>query len=313
MQQLVNGVTLGAILALIALGYSLVYGIIGTIQFAYGGIYAIGAFLGIILIALLNGIGPLPLVLTLGLVTLLAAAITGLWGAAIERVIYRPLRGAGTLTPLIAAIGLTLVLENLLRLTQGASYKWLPALLFGRFVIFSAGGFSVMIGGTQLVIFAATVILAVSLSGLMAHTSLGRAYRACADDRGMAALLGVDVDRVILATFAGGAMLAAIAGLIQTLYYGEADPSMGYLIGFKALTAALLGGFGSLPGAVLGGFAIGLIEVYWTAYFGASYKDLVIFVVLCAVLVYRPAGFLGIPEGEPGPQLRGRPLNRSGS
>jgi len=303
-QQIINGGSLGAVLALIAIGYSLVYGILGAIQFAYGGLFAIGAYLAIILITVIDDTHWLPITVTLAVVALLAAALTAMSGAAIERMVYRPLRTANRLTLLIAAIGLAIVLENFLQLTQGTGNRWLRSLFSGRFTLFEGGGFSVLIGTTQVAIFVAVAVIAIGLSQFMIRTRLGRAYRACADDRSMAALLGVDVDRVIMATFAAGAALAAIAGLVHALYYGEADASMGYLIGFKALTAALLGGFGSLPGAVVGGFAIGLIEVFWTAYVGASYKDVAIFCVLCLLLIYRPYGLLGKPEGEGGWPLR---------
>lgn len=293
-QQLVNGLTLGAVLALIAAGYSLVYAITGTIQFAFGEIFMIGAYLLIVLLAVsaATGIGAgagalVPAVLA-------AIGATALHGWGIERMIYRPLRHAAPLAPLIAAVGLSLALREYVRLVQGARDRWVPALLPQQLVIFDGGGFSVIVSYTQLLILALSLALGAALVWLIRCTPYGRAQRACADDPAMAALVGVDVDGTIGGTFALAGALAAVAGLAVALYYGEADFNMGYFAGFKALTAALLGGFGSLGGALLGGLLLGLFEVFWSGYIEFAFKDAAIFGILILVLVFRPQGLLGL-------------------
>ncbi len=293
LQQLVNGLTLGAVLALIAVGYSLVYGITGTIQFAFGEMFMIGAYLMVILLAALTVLGGGFLPVALLPIMIGAVAVTAVYGWSIERLVYRPLRGAGALAPLIAAIGLSIALREYVRLAQGAGNQWLPILLPARLTVFEGAGFPVTVSGTQIFIVALAILTAAALGFFVMRTGLGRAHRACADDPVMAALLGVDVNRTIATTFALGAALAALAGLVVALYYGEADYSMGYLAGFKALTAALLGGFGSIPGALLGGLLLGLFEALWSGYLGLAYKDAAIFGVLILVLVFRPRGLLG--------------------
>jgi len=263
-QQLINGLTLGSVLALIAVGYSLVYGVTGTIQFAFGEVFMIGAYLVMILMTALAaiGIGFLPVALALTLIG--AGALAAVHGCVIERLIYRPLRRAGSLAPLIAAIGLSIALREYVRLAQGGRDKWLANPLPIHFTLFEGGGFPVTMAGTQMLIMVLAVAVSVALGYFMLHTRFGRAQRACADDPVMAALLGIDVDGTISAAFALGAVLAALAGLVVALYYGEADPFIGYLAGFKALTAALLGGFGSISGALLGGLLLGVFEALWS-------------------------------------------------
>lgn len=293
LQQLVNGLTLGAVLALIAVGYSLVYGVTGTIQFAFGEVFMIGAYLMIIFFFALAMLGVDALPLVLMLTAWGTIGITAAYGWSIDRLVYRPLRQNITLAPLIAAIGLSIALREYVRLAQGAGNRWLPNLVSGRLVLLDDGNFSVIIGGTQIFIVALAISTAIALGCFVMGTGYGRAQRACADDPVMAALLGVDVDRTIALTFALGAALAALAGLVVALYYGEADPNMGYLAGFKALTAALLGGFGSITGALLGGLMLGLFEAFWSGYLGLAYKDAAIFGVLILVLIFRPQGLLG--------------------
>jgi branched-chain amino acid transport system permease protein len=295
LQQLVNGIVLGAVLALVAVGYALVYAVTGTIQFAYGEIYMIGAVLAALLLGTLGGLASPPLALAAAVPAVAVAA--SFYGGVAERLVYRPLRGRGTLAPLIAAVGLATVLREYVRLAQGAGNKWVPPLLPGRFVLYEGGGFTVLLGHAQLLIVALIGILSLALVWLQGRTRFGRAFRACADDPGMAAMLGVDVDRTIAAVFVLGAAVASVAGLAVVVYYGEADFFMGYLVGFKALTAALLGGFGSLGGALLGGLLIGLFEALWSAYFGLAYKDAAIFALLVIVLVFRPAGLFGDRAG----------------
>jgi len=297
-QQLLNGLTLGTIYALVAIGYTMVYGIIGMINFAHGEVYMIGAFIA--LIAFLGatvhggfGIGG-------GLVAALVvtALFTGLWGWSIERIAYRPLRGAPKLAPLISAIGMSIILQNFVQLAQGARVKTLPPLFEGGIVVMRDDTFTVTFSWQQMGIIGITLALMTGLTLIIARTPFGRAQRACEQDPKMAALLGINVDRVISATFVIGAVLASIAGLMVTVYYGVIDFYIGFLAGVKAFTAAVLGGIGSLPGALLGGLAIGVIEALWSAYFSIEYKDVAVFTVLVLVLLLRPTGILGRTEVE---------------
>ena len=298
LQQLINGLTLGSIYGLIAIGYTMVYGIIGMINFAHGEIYMIGAFISIIALLVLGLIGVSYVPLALALVLLTTILFTAIYGWTVERVAYRPLRGSFRLAPLISAIGTSIFLQNYVQILQGARGKPMPPLVQGGFTIFESGGFAVRLSYLQLLIMLVTLALMAGFSTLIATTPLGRAQRACEQDMQMASLLGIDVDRVISMTFVMGAALAAVAGLMVTLYYGVVDFFIGFLAGVKAFTAAVLGGIGSLPGAMLGGILIGLIEAFWSGYFSVDYKDVSVFVVLILVLVFRPTGLLGQPELE---------------
>jgi branched-chain amino acid transport system permease protein len=292
-QQLINGLSIGAILALVATGYSLVYGITGTIQFAYGELFMIGAFLLVIPFFGFVALGFTNLLLAFLLALPVAALGTGLYGWTMARIVYRPLLKSGRLNALVAAIGTAIALREFVRLNQGAEYRWLPEFLRGRFTVFEADGFGVTLAHSQIVILGLAVALASSLGFLLMRTRWGRAHRACADDPDMASLLGVDIDATIGRTFALGAGMAALAGTVFALQYGEADAYMGYIMGFKALTAALLGGFGTVTGALLGGLVIGLVEALWAGYFGSAYTDAAVFSLLILVLVFRPDGLLG--------------------
>ena len=298
LQQLINGLTLGSIYGLIAIGYTMVYGIIGMINFAHGEIYMIGAFISIIALLVLGLAGVSYVPLALALVLLTTMFFTSVYGWTVERLAYRPLRRSHRLAPLISAIGMSIFLQNYVQVLQGAREKPMPPLIQGGFTVFESAGFTVRLSYLQLLIMLLTLVLMIGFTTLIAATRLGRAQRACAQDIGMAALLGVDVDRVISTTFVMGAALAAVAGLMVTLYYGVVDFFIGFLAGVKAFTAAVLGGIGSLPGAMLGGVLIGLIEAFWSGYFSAEYKDVSVFVVLILVLVLRPTGLLGRPELE---------------
>jgi branched-chain amino acid transport system permease protein len=298
LQQLINGLTLGSIYGLIAIGYTMVYGIIGMINFAHGEIYMIGAFISITAFLVLGLIGVSYVPLALALVLLTTMLFTAIYGWTVERVAYRPLRGSFRLAPLISAIGTSIFLQNYVQILQGAREKPMLPVVQGGFTIFESGGFAVRLSYLQLLIMLVTLALMAGFSTFIATTPLGRAQRACEQDMQMAALLGVDVDRVISMTFVMGAALAAVAGLMVTLYYGVVDFFIGFLAGVKAFTAAVLGGIGSLPGAMLGGILIGLIEAFWSGYFSVEYKDVSVFVVLILVLVFRPTGLLGRPELE---------------
>ena len=298
LQQFVNGITLGSIYGLIAIGYTMVYGIIGMINFAHGEIYMIGAFIAVISFTLLQilGLGSAPLALLI--VLAISMAFTAAYGWAVERLAYRPLRGSSRLAPLISAIGMSIFLQNYVQIAQGAKPKTMPTVFTGHVTLITGGRFDVSISYLQIVIIVATVALMAGFTLLIQRTPLGRAQRACEQDRKMAALLGVDVDRTISLTFVIGAALAAVAGVMVSMYYGAIDFFIGFLAGVKAFTAAVLGGIGSIPGAMLGGLLIGLIEAFFSAYFSTAYKDVAVFVILVAVLVFRPTGLLGRPEVE---------------
>jgi branched-chain amino acid transport system permease protein len=296
-QQLINGLTLGAMYGLIAIGYSMVYGIIGMINFAHGEIYMIGAFLSIISFTLLGILGITWVPLALLIVLLIAMAFTSAYGWTVERLAYRPLRGSFRLAPLISAIGMSIFLQNYVQLLQGANVKPLQPVVTGGFV-FGDGGFTVTVSYVQIIMILLTVVLMIGFSYLIGQTPLGRAQRACQQDLTMAGLCGVNVDRTISLTFVMGAALAAVAGLMATLYYGVIDFFIGFLAGVKAFTAAVLGGIGSIPGAMLGGLLLGLVEAFWSGYFSIEYKDVAAFSILILVLIFLPTGLLGRPEIE---------------
>jgi branched-chain amino acid transport system permease protein len=252
----------------------------------------VGAFISLIAVLALAAVGITFIPLALLLVLVLAIAFTGTYGWTLERIAYRPLRGAPRLAPLITAIGVSIVLQNYVQLAQGARVKPLQPLITGNMSFTVAGG-QVTVSFLQILILLVTIVLMAGFTWLIRATPLGRAQRAAEQDATMAALLGVNVENTISATFVMGAGLAAVAGLIVTLYYGVIDFSMGFTAGIKAFTAAVLGGIGSLPGAVLGGFLIGLVEALWSGYFSIAYKDLVVFAILILVLIFRPSGLLG--------------------
>ena len=298
LQQLINGVTLGSIYGLIAIGYTMVYGIIGMINFAHGDVFMVGAFIALITFLCLVAIGITAVPLALFLVLLIAMALTALYGWTLERFAYRPLRRSFRLAPLISAIGMSIVLQNYVQVVQGARVKPLPPLIPGGFTLVADKAFPVQLSNVQLIVVVTTVVLMAIFSWLVARTRLGRDMRACEQDLKMASLLGVDVNRTIALTFVIGAALAAVAGVMHLLYYGVIDFYIGFVAGVKAFTAAVLGGIGSLPGAMLGGLLIGLIETFWSAYFSVEYKDVAAFSILVIVLIFLPTGILGRPEVE---------------
>ncbi|WP_337876070.1 ABC transporter permease subunit [Elioraea sp.] len=298
LQQLVNGLTLGMIYGLIALGYTMVYGIIGMINFAHGDIFMVGAFTSLIgfLLLGLGGVTFVPLALVLVLV--LAMAFTSLYGFTVERLAYRPLRGSFRLAPLISAIGMSIFLQNFVQVTQDARVKPLEPVIRGGLVLATGGTIEVTLSYMQITIILTTLVVLTVFTLIIARTPLGRAMRACEQDRRMAALLGIDTDRTISLTFVIGAALAAVAGMMYLLYYGVIDFFIGFVAGIKAFTAAVLGGIGSLPGAVLGALLIGLIETFWSAYFSVQYKDVAAFSILAIALIFLPSGILGRNEIE---------------
>jgi branched-chain amino acid transport system permease protein len=298
-QQLINGITLGSIYGLIAIGYTMVFGIIGMVNFAHGDVFMVSAFIALITYLIVTawlGIGSV--VAALAIVLVVAMALTSLVNWTIERLAYRPLRGSFRLAPLISAIGMSIFLSNFVQVAQGPRNKSIPPLLQGEFVLMDGGGYQVTLSHRQLLIWLVTAGLLLVFWHLVSRTSLGRAQRACEQDQKMAALLGVDVDRTISITFVIGAALAAVAGTMYLMYYGVINFADGFTPGVKAFTAAVLGGIGSLPGAVIGGLLIGLIETMWSAYFSIDYKDVAAFSILAITLIFLPQGLLGRPDVE---------------
>jgi branched-chain amino acid transport system permease protein len=299
LQQLINGITLGSIYGLIAIGYTMVFGIIGMVNFAHGDVFMVSAFIALIIFLILTAwLGISSIALALFIVLIVAMLFTSLVNWVIERVAYRPLRGSFRLAPLISAIGMSIFLSNFVQVTQGPRNKSIPPMIQGEFVLINRNDFPVTLSYKQLIIWGITAVLLLAFWYLVAKTRLGRAQRACEQDQKMAALLGIDVDRTISMTFVIAAALAAVAGTMYLMYYGVVSFSDGFVPGVKAFTAAVLGGIGSLPGAMLGGLLIGLIEVFWAGYFSSEYKDVAAFSILVLVLIFRPSGLLGKPEIE---------------
>ena len=303
LQQLINGITLGSVYALVALGYTMVYGIIGLINFAHGELVMIGALTALSVIAGLikAGLG-LPPAALLGAGLLAAVPLCMLLAVIMERVAYRPLRGAPRLAPLITAIGVSIILQNLAMMIWGRSYFSFPS--FMKVTTYEVAGASI----TDLqvgIVLLATALMA-GLLWLVHRTRLGLAMRATAQSIPVAALMGIDANRIIVAAFLIGAALAAVAGMMVSAYYGIAHYYMGFMLGLKAFTAAVLGGIGNLGGAMLGGVLLGLIEALGAGYigdltggaFGSNYQDVFAFMVLIGVLVVRPAGLLGARESD---------------
>ncbi len=291
LQQLINGLTLGSVYALIALGYTMVYGILELINFAHGEIYMIGAYLGVILLGFFTSIGltayslPLSIILVLALSMIFSAA----YGLTIEKIAYRPLRNAPRLSPLISAIGVSIFLQNYVMVTQGATDKVFPSLL-------GSSGFSFLsarVTYLQIAIIAVSGVLMVFLHAFVMRTKTGKAMRAVAQDKTMASLAGINIDAVISITFLIGSGLAAVAGIMVAAYYGLVNYFIGYSAGIKAFTAAVLGGIGSIPGAMFGGIFLGLIESLGASYISSEYKDAYAFILLILILLAKPEGFLG--------------------
>lgn len=297
-QQLANGIILGSVYALIALGYTMVYGILGLINFAHGEVTMMGAMIAIaVLNALLaTGLG-LPPLACLGIALAISIPACMLLGVSIERIAYRPLRNAPRLAPLITAIGVSIVLQNVAMMVWGRGYQRFPDLLPND--TFTIAHASLTPTKLAIVLVSATVLAGLWL--LVNRTRLGRAMRATAQDSQVAQLMGVNINRVIAATFAIGSGLGALAGFMVAANYGQADPYMGFMLGLKAFSAAVLGGIGNLPGAVVGGLLLGLIESLGAGYLGeltggvlgSHYQDIFAFLVLVLVLVLKPSGLLG--------------------
>ena len=296
LQQLINGLVQGSVYALVALGYTMVYGILGLINFAHGEVVMIGAMLALSSLTALLGLG-VPPALALLFSILVAMAGCMALGYSIERIAYRPLRHAPRLAPLITAIGVSIVLQNLAMMIWGREYHSFPQLITNTPHIFGGA----IINDIQIIIFILALAIMAGLMVVVHRTRLGRAMRAVAENQHAAQLMGVDIDRVISITFMLGSALAAVAGLMVSANYGLAHYYMGFILGLKAFTAAVLGGIGNLRGAMLGGLMLGLIESLGAGYIGditggflgSNYQDVFAFFVLIAVLVFRPSGLLG--------------------
>ncbi len=300
-QQLINGLTLGSVYAVVALGYTMVYGIIQLINFAHGELVMIGAMVAFSVIGVLapSGLPPLVVVL-LGVACAVPACM--LIGYAMERLAYRPLRRAPRLAPLITAIGVSIILQHLALLVWSRNNLAFPQII--KTVSYPVGGATIT--NVQITIMAMSLVMMVGLALLVYRTRLGTAMRATAQNAQVAGLMGIDINRMISATFLIGAALAAVAGVMVGSYYGIAHYQMGALLGMKAFAAAVLGGIGNLPGAMLGGILLGVVEALGAGYigdftnnvFGSNYQDVFAFIVLILVLVFRPSGLLGEKVGD---------------
>ena len=298
LQQVLNGVTLGSIYGLIAIGYTMVFGIIGMINFAHGDVFMLSTFIAlIVLLVLAQVLGVSSVAVSLVAALVVSMALTGFWNWAIERVAYRPLRGSFRLAPLISAIGMSIFLMNMVQVVQGPRNKPVPTLIDSRFSV-PVGQGEVVVAAKQILVITVTAVLLALFWYLVQKTPLGRAQRACEQDRRMAALLGVNVDQTISITFVIGAALAAVAGVMYMVQYNVVNFADGAAPGLKAFTAAVFGGIGSLPGAVVGGLLIGLIEALWSAYFTIDYKDVAAYSILIGTLIFMPSGLLGKPDVE---------------
>ena len=293
-QELVNGLTTGALYALVALGFSMVYGVLKLLNFAHGDLYMVGAYIGFFVIQWFGGAQHLTIAVPLLLVIMfvLAAGLVGGLGVAIERFAYRPLRDAPRIAPLITAIGVSFFLESSALLLFGAQYRVYNT---AEFISLSSGiqiG-SVTIDSVQILVLVLGVLLMAGLQLLVNRTRLGRQMRAVAADREAAEMLGINVNFVITATFFLGSALAGVAGIMGGLLFNQVTSTIGFIAGLKAFTAAVVGGIGSIPGAMLGGLFIGVAESFVTGYISSTYSNLIVFGILIVVMLLRPSGLLG--------------------
>ncbi len=294
LQQLVNGITWGSVYALIALGYTMVYGILRLINFAHGDIYMLGAFMGLYMSRFLHaGAEPTPLKALVVLIT--SMVICGLIGLVIERLAYKPVRKSPRLAALITAIGVSLFLENGGVLVFGPDPKFFPQLIVSQNISL---GFGVVLSNQQLIVLVVSIVLMVLLRVLVQHTRVGKAMQAVSHNHTAAALMGISVDRIISFTFVIGSALAAAAGVLVALQSPKIEPYMGIMPGLKAFVAAVLGGIGNIPGAVVGGLVMGVAEVLVTGYLSPTYRDAIAFVLLIFILLVRPAGIFGSSVSE---------------
>ena len=291
-ELLLGGLTRGSIYALIALGYTMVYGIIELINFAHGEIYMLGAFTALIIsgIMTMNGYAGMSVFFTAMLV---AIVYSSAYGYTLEKIAYKPLRNAPRLSPLISAIGMSIFLQNYVMLAQTSDFMPFPSFL-PDFECLSLIDY--MIGGPELIILITTILVMICLTILIKYTRIGKAMRATAQDKKMAMLVGIDINRMISATFVIGSALAAIAGVLIATHVGQINFYIGFIAGINAFTAAVLGGIGSIPGAVLGGLILGLTESFATGYVSSDYEDVFAFALLVLILIVRPSGLIGRTE-----------------
>ena len=289
-QQLLNGLAVGGIYALVALGYTMVYGVLKLINFAHGDLFTIGAYLGLTLLVSCNLSGMLPLPLAVLAVFIMVGLLVALLGFLLERAAYRPLRNAGRLSAVVSALGASIFFQNAVMLIYGARVYVYPDFLRPDFTVHL---FGVAVPGVRLLVIAASVLLMLGLSAFIQRTCTGAAIRAVAIDPGAARLMGINVDRVISLVFFIGAGLGGVAGVMVGTYYGQIDFTMGWSYGLKAFTAAILGGIGNIPGAMIGGLLLGVIEALGASYLAMAWKDAIAFLVLILILIIRPTGLLG--------------------
>ena len=284
-----GGLTRGSIYALIALGYTMVYGIIKLINFAHGEIYMIGAFTALIIASVLGlyGFSEVSIVI---LAAVIAVIYSSAYGFTVEKIAYKPLRHAPRLSPLISAIGMSIFLQNYVLLAQTSDFLPFPSLI-PDFDFMEP--YAHVFGSSEMVILATTALAMVTLMFIIKFTRIGKAMRATAQDRKMAMLVGVNVNKIISVTFIIGSALAAVGGILIASHIGQINFYIGFIAGIKAFTAAVLGGIGSIPGAVLGGFILGWTESFATGYVSSDYEDVFAFALLVLILIFRPAGILG--------------------
>src|ERR671924_1231192 len=295
-QQLVNGLTLGSVYALLALGYSIVYGILKLLNFAHGEVYMMGAFMGYFTLSALGGASSpaLPVSLVLVLMFLVAGLSAGVLGVAIERFAYRPLRDAPRIAPLITALGVSFFLQSTALLLFSADIRTMDT----SDMISPSTGIHIGpldISLVRILVIVSAALLMVALARFVAQTKLGKAMRAVAYDREAAEMMGIDVDRTIVAAFFIGSVLAGAAGVMVGPVFDPVWQLMGFTAGLKAFTAAVLGGIGNIPGAMLGGLLIGLAEAFTAAYISSTFQNLIVFGILITVMLIRPTGLLGSP------------------
>lgn len=290
LQQLINGLAVGGIYALVALGYTMVYGVLKLINFAHGDLFTIGAYLGLTLLVSGGLSGSLAPVLAVGLVVLIVFGLVALFGVALERVAYRPLRKANRLAAVVSALGASIVFQNAVMLIYGARVYVYPENLIPS-LVFNVFGLNVPV--MRVIVIVSSLVLMLALYAFINRTRMGTAIRAVAIDQGAARLMGINVDRVISLVFLIGAGLGGVAGVMVGVYYGQIDFMMGWSYGLKAFTAAILGGIGNIPGAMIGGLLLGVIEALGASYLAMAWKDAIAFLVLILILIIRPTGLLG--------------------
>jgi branched-chain amino acid transport system permease protein len=291
LQQMINGITIGAFYSLVALGYTMVYGVLKLINFAHGDLFMWGAYLGLTGLNFVLGLFVQTTAWAIVPAVIIVMTTVALAGAVVERVAYRPLRSAGRLAPVISALGVAFILESLSRNVYGANWKTYPAGITPTGGITVAGG--VRVGVMQIIVVAVSFLLMGALYLFVQRTRIGTAMRAVSLDHDTSRLMGIDVNRIITVVFLIGPGLGGVAGMIVALYYGSFDFTLGWVFGLKAFIAAILGGIGNIPGAMLGGMLLGIIETLGSGYLSPQWKDVIAYVILILILIFRPTGLLG--------------------